>query len=155
MKQTLKTVLAIVLFGVAANSLSEPTNGESNDNQGGRYRLIVVNEGSYSTPYVIDTQTGRVWRRVVDTENKMLVFVSMEYKNIDGELSKVPNETATSVFLKSKAPQSVPQKIDDDATGAAALPGSDRIARELQQKMDADVNKLFPNSKSGVNTNSP
>ena len=92
---------------------------------------IAVNEGSYSTPYVIDTQTGRVWRQAVDSENKMFVFVSISYRNIDGELSKVPNETATGIVLEDKRLQ------------------------DVEQKLNADMNKLFPNSKQGGNTNSP
>jgi hypothetical protein len=37
MSSSLKIVLAVILAGVVANVHSEPPNGESNDNQGGRY----------------------------------------------------------------------------------------------------------------------
>ena len=62
--------------------------------------MVSVNQGSYSTPYVIDTHTGRIWRQVVGPDQKSLVFVSMEYQNVKGELSKVPNEVVTKVTAK-------------------------------------------------------
>jgi len=155
MKKTIGTVVAIVLIGVAAPVLSQPTTGESSDNQGGRYRLILVNQGSYSTPYIIDTQTGRVWREVVDSENKILVFVSMNYRNINGELSKLPNETATSVFLKSKSNQDQEQKPDDDLKQPVQQKAGDNTKKPFQQKMDDDMKKLFPNATRSGNTNSP
>ncbi len=158
MKKTIGTVIAVVLIGVAAPVLSQPTIGDSSDHQGGRYRLLLVNQGSYSTPYVIDTQTGRVWRQAVDSENQMLIFVSLNYRNIDGQLSLVPNETATGVFIRNKAPQNAPQKMDDDVPAAARLPGADQPPgkmRELKEKMNADMNKLFPNANLGGSTNSP
>jgi hypothetical protein len=32
----------------------------------------------------------------------MVVFVSSTYENIDGDLSKIPNETATGIVVKDK-----------------------------------------------------
>jgi hypothetical protein len=110
MRIIIETAAAIVLLAIATNALSEPADGDSNDNQGGRYRIIAVSEGNFSSPYVIDTKTGRVWRQVLDSENHTFLFVSMTYQNIDRQLSKVPNETATDVFLKSRGNDS---KIDD------------------------------------------
>lgn len=155
MKKTIKTVVAVVLIGVAAPVLSQPTNADTGDNQGGRYRLVPVNQGSYSTPYVIDTQTGRVWREVVDSENKILIFVSMNYRNIDGELSKVPNEAATGVFLKSKSGQNAEPKTGNDVKQPVEEKTDDNTKKPFQQKMDDDMKKLFPNATRGGNTNSP
>ena len=184
MKKSVNLVIAIVLIGVAANVLSEPTNAETNDNQGGRYRLIIVNQGTYSVPYVIDTQSGRVWRQVPDVQNSMLVFVSMEYKNIDGQLSKVPNETATDVFLKTKSDQDTGKKTGDEPklddleklkdeyqtllgdANNQTLSFEEREKRKKsaedklkqirqREKMEDDMKKLFPNANRGGGTNTP
>jgi hypothetical protein len=70
-----------------------------------RYALIPVNNGAASsTPYVIDSQTGRVWRESLDLEHNTVVFVSVIYKNVNGDISTVPNETETGVVFKD-APQ--------------------------------------------------
>lgn len=120
-----------MLLGIVGNVLAQPASGEGGDNQGGRYRLIVVNSAinstSYSTPYVIDTQTGRVWRQAVDADNKMFVFVSVNYQNIEGELSKVPNETATGIVLKNKAGQG------NDFPNSNSTANSQSTASELQK----------------------
>jgi hypothetical protein len=90
---------------------SQPSVTDTNDAQGGRYRLVAISQGTDSTPYVIDTHTGRIWRQVVDSDKKSLVFVSMEYQNVKGELSKVPNEVATTVAARTgntEHPQPLP-----------------------------------------------
>jgi hypothetical protein len=99
------SLLVAVVLGVAFALRSQPSTpapAKSYDTYGndGRYRLIVAD----STQYVIDTQTGRVWHSVVDMDNRMMVLVSYTYQNIDGEKSTIPNETATGVFVKHKAP---------------------------------------------------
>jgi hypothetical protein len=69
---------------------------------------MATSSGGYSQPYMIDSQTGRVWRQVVDQDKKLLVFESVPYENVNGDISTVPNETATALVqnnsLLHKAP---------------------------------------------------
>ncbi len=110
-----------MLFGIVGNVLAQPATDACGDNQGGRYRLIAVNEGNSSRPYIIDVQTGRVWHQTYDSEKKQVVFTSSTYENISGELSTVPNETATSLVVKNSQPAtSEPQKMDDKVSSADA-----------------------------------
>jgi len=104
MKTIHKAALAIVAFGIAGNLIAQSSINDTPGEQGGRYKLIPIINGTYTTPYVIDSQTGRIWREVLDQEHKTVVFVSCDYMNLEGELSKVPNETARGVsFKRTKA----------------------------------------------------
>lgn len=105
MKTIHKAVLAIVAFGIAGNLIAQSSINDTPGEQGGRYRLIPINMGTYTIPYVIDSQTGRIWRQAPDQEHQSLVFVSCDYMNVEGELSKVPNETATGVHFKNTKAQ--------------------------------------------------
>jgi len=97
-----------VVFALRSQPSTPPPKTFDTYGNDGRYRLIVAD----SREYVIDTQTGRVWHSVVDMENKMIVFVSYTYQNIDGERSTLPNETATSVVVKRK-PSSTTESNSD------------------------------------------
>ena len=130
-KQCLK--LALVLFAVVGVVFplqfqpSSPTPSKTYDSgNDGRYKLVVTT-GSYDTQYVIDTQTGRVWHSVVDTDKKMILFVSYTYQNIDGEMSKIPNEAATSVVSRS---QSAPVPSQSAST---SQPGDDPALASLAE----------------------
>jgi hypothetical protein len=78
---------------------SAPMPSKSYDTYGndGRYRLVITPNGMEC---VIDTQSGRVWHSTFDQQKQMVVLVTFTYENIDGDLSTVPNETATSVVSK-------------------------------------------------------
>jgi hypothetical protein len=101
-------VCAVVL-SVAAIILvarSQPYSSGNNDsNKDGRYRLVVttgvIQTSSGSTPmdtqYVIDTQTGRVWRLAFDETLKLPVFFPYTYKNLEQQLSHIPNDNSTAV----------------------------------------------------------
>ena len=92
----------LVTFAVASLVICA-LNVDAGDDQGGRYRLVMARTSDGSDrPYVFDTQTGRVWHQTLDVKKNALVFSSDSFENIDGELSKVPNETATDVVLKSE-----------------------------------------------------
>jgi len=70
----------------------------------GRYSLIPVNLSTgFNIPYVIDSQTGRVWRQTLDSEHNTIVFVSVVYQNVAGDISTVPNETAQGLEFKAQA----------------------------------------------------
>ena len=104
MKTIHKAVLAIVGFGIAGNLIAQSSIKDTPGEHEGRYKLIPINDGTQTTPYVIDSQTGRIWREVFDKEHKSVFFVSCKYMNLEDELSLVPNETATDVhFKKTKA----------------------------------------------------
>ncbi|MDR3409504.1 MAG: hypothetical protein P4L87_00915 [Formivibrio sp.] len=100
-KLALALVVAVgVAFALRSQTSSSPIPSNTYDSgNDGRYKLIVTT-GSYDKEYVIDTRTGRVWHSVVDTQNQRIVFVSHTYQNIDGDVSTIPNETATSVVFK-------------------------------------------------------
>jgi hypothetical protein len=105
MKTINKAALAIVAFGIAGNLIAQSSINETPGEQGGRYKLIPIINGTYTTPYVIDSQTGRIWREVLDQEHQSVVFVSCNYMNLEGELSKVPNETARDIHFKNTKAQ--------------------------------------------------
>jgi len=105
---------------------------------------LVVTTGSYDTQYVIDTQTGRVWHSVVDTDKKMIMFVSYTYQNIDGEMSKIPNEAATSVVSRSQ-PAGTPQPSDDPNLASLAEAKAQAVA-SLVKAGDMDGAKKIVDS---------
>lgn len=79
----------------------------------GRYSLIPAGDSFY----VIDSQTGRVWHRELDPQHNMLVLQSFPYQNIEGALSTVPNETATSVALPIQRPLTAEEAAEIRAKG--------------------------------------
>lgn len=108
-KHLIKISLVLVaVVGVVFALRSQPSastppfNTSDTYGNGGRYRLIVATDSYGPHEYVIDTQSGRVWHSAVDTQKQRIVFVSYVYQNIDGDLSTVPNETATSVVSRSQ-----------------------------------------------------
>ena len=91
-----------VVFALRSQPSSSPMPSNTYDSgNDGRYKLVVTT-GSYDKEYVIDTRTGRVWHSVVDAQNQRIVLVSYIYQNIDGDMSTVPNEMATSVVSRSQ-----------------------------------------------------
>lgn len=105
MKTIHKAALAIVAFGIAANLNAQSSNKDTPGEQVGRYKLIPIDNGTYTTPYVIDSQTGRIWRQVVNQEHHTVVFVSCTYMSMDGAFSTVPNENATGFTYATSAIQ--------------------------------------------------
>ena len=99
-------VLAVVAVTVYAlrSQPSAPPPYKTLDSYGsdGRYRLVVANDNYGVREYVIDTQTGRVWHLVPDTQKQRMVFVSEIYQNVDGEMSAIPNEIVTGVVSRSQ-----------------------------------------------------
>jgi hypothetical protein len=99
----LSLVLVVVAGAVFAlhSQPSGPPPSRAFDTYGndGRYRLLITPNGMEC---VIDTQSGRVWHSTLDAQRNMIVFVSFTYENIDGDLSTIPNENATSVVSKSQ-----------------------------------------------------
>ena len=113
----LSLVLAIAagaVFALRSQPSSPMPSSTYDSGNDGRYKLVVTT-GSYDTQYVIDTKTGRVWHSVVDTDKKMILLVSYTYQNIDGEMSKIPNEAATSVVSRSQ-PAGTPQPSSSGAS---------------------------------------
>lgn len=96
---------------MAANT-NLTASGTANEVQG-RYSLIPAGESFY----VIDSQTGRVWHRELDPQHNMLVLQSFPYQNIDGALSTVPNETATSVEMPIQRPPTAEEAAEIRAKG--------------------------------------
>jgi hypothetical protein len=80
---------------------------------------MATSSGGYSQPYMIDSQTGRVWRQVVDQDKKLLVFESVPYENVNGDISTVPNETATALVQKQQPASQSP----DNTQPATSQPG--------------------------------
>jgi hypothetical protein len=98
MKIALPIIALAALMAITSNVRSEPPQNVNSDEQGGRYRLVMaLTSGGYSQPYVIDTQTGRVWRQVFASDKNMVVFEPCIYKSIDNQLSSIPNETTTGL----------------------------------------------------------
>jgi hypothetical protein len=89
-----------VVFAIRSQP-SAPTPSKAYDTYGnnGRYRLVITPNGMEC---VIDTQSGRVWHSTFDEEKKTVVFVTYTYENVDGNLSTIPNETATGLVMKSQ-----------------------------------------------------
>jgi hypothetical protein len=112
----LSLVLVIVagaVFELRSQPLAAQPNAVSDtDGNDGRYRLVVTPNGMEC---VIDTKSGRVWHSTLDAAKNMIVFVSFTYENIDGELSTIPNETATSVVSRSQ-PSSMSQPASSGAS---------------------------------------
>jgi len=109
-------ITAVIL--IAAHS-QQSSSSSTYGNQEGRYRLIVTtgaigSSGVGSTPidkqYVIDTQTGRVWRSAFDEKRKLVVFDAFIYENLDGELSRIPNDLGTVLTYKH------PEQSDTNST---------------------------------------
>jgi hypothetical protein len=91
---------------VAAHS-QQTSSTNTYGNQEGRYRLVVTTGQYGDTSYVIDSQTGRVWHSVADTEKKLMVFAVTPYENIHNELGLIPNEFSISVSSKHSDTNSV------------------------------------------------
>jgi hypothetical protein len=98
----LQIVLTVIVLGFAGNAIAQSNNTDLPVQQSARYMHIPVNTGGSTIPYIIDSQTGRVWRETFDPQHKSLVFVSCNYINIDGTWSKVPNETATAIHFNDR-----------------------------------------------------
>ena len=102
----LSLVLVVVAGAVFAlrSQPSAPPPYKTLDSYGsdGRYRLVVANDNYGVREYVIDTQSGRVWHLVADTQKQRMVFVSEIYQNVDGEMSTIPNEVVTGVVSRSQ-----------------------------------------------------
>ena len=106
-------LLSLVLVSCERNSTPAtlPPNIHQTGNEGdipkvfqGRYSLIPVNLSTgFNIPYVIDSQTGQVWRQTIDSEHNTIVFVSVFYQNVAGAISTVPNETAQGLEFKAQA----------------------------------------------------
>jgi hypothetical protein len=100
----LSLVLVVVAGAVFAlrSQPSAPPPFKTLDSYGsdGRYRLVVANDNYGVREYVIDTQSGRVWHLVADTQKQRMIFVSEIYQNVDGEMSTIPNEVVTSVVAR-------------------------------------------------------
>ena len=90
-----------------------------------RYTLIPVNDLGVNIPYVIDSQTGRVWRETFDSQHNAFVFMSLNYISLDGALSKVPNETATDVVFKSQAKTALQRPLTPEEAEEAKAKGLD------------------------------
>ena len=119
--------LAGAVFALRSQPSSSPMPSNTYDSgNDGRYKLVVTT-GSYDKEYVIDTRSGRVWHSVADTQNKRMVFVSYIYQNIDGDMSTIPNEAATSVVSKSQS-ASTSQPGDDPALASLAEAKAQAVA---------------------------
>jgi len=115
MKTLLKAVGIIIFLAVSSS-------GRADDSQGGRYRLVMAESGGgYSQPYLIDTQTGRVWRQVSDQKLNTVVFTPCIYENINNELSTLPNETAQSLVRQT------PASTSQNTTTAVRRPASSLV----------------------------
>jgi len=94
------TLAFILCFGSAESP--SPQSDES----GGRYRMFSPQSGSGTTQlYVIDTQTGRIWRQVFYTDIKGFYFEPQSYLSADGaKASAVPpaNVPLESLSLQNK-----------------------------------------------------
>jgi hypothetical protein len=118
------SLLALVLSSCDKNSTPAPLPANITLTAGegiipkvpqARYTLIPVNEGTAtSTPYVMDSQTGRVWRRAIDSEHNVFTFVPVIYQNLDGARSTVPNESLTDVEFKSQAKTATQRPLTSD-----------------------------------------
>jgi len=87
-----------LITALAAITLSVRAGDED-----GRYKLVMAHQyNGNDVPYVIDTQTGRVWHQTFDSEKNIVWYQSINYGNVEGDLSKVPNETTTGVILKGQ-----------------------------------------------------
>jgi hypothetical protein len=73
------TLAVLFCFGSGQTTSPETSSSE------GRYRMFSPNPttGGVSDLYVIDTQTGRVWRRIFFTDVKGLYFKSQPYLSAD------------------------------------------------------------------------
>ena len=114
-------LIVLAVFGATSAPQSQPTpptttpSNTYDSGNGGRYRLVVTSSSNGDKQYVIDTETGRVWHSTVDQRKQMIVFISFPYQNISGDLSTIPNETATGVVVSSSKTNSTVQPDDDPA----------------------------------------
>lgn len=82
------TTLAVLLCFGSGETTSSPTSSSD-----GRYRMFSPQQASGAPDiYVIDTQTGRIWRQVFYTDIKKLYMVPQPYLSADSQTaSAVPN----------------------------------------------------------------
>jgi hypothetical protein len=123
---------------VALTALTAITLNVRAGDEGGRYKLVMArtsNNGA-DMPYIIDTQTGRLWHETFDAEKNQLVYVSCVYENVDGQLSAVPNETATGLIQKGKG-QATP------ALSHTTIPSGDTLENLDKQANSGDANAQF------------
>jgi hypothetical protein len=152
LRQSLAKYMAIGAAIAPLAATTQPAVTDTGDSQGGRYRLAAISQGTSSVPYIIDTQTGRVWRQVLYADKKSPVFISMEYQNADGQLSKVPNEVATTVAPRA-ASLSQPQRRQEGEIkellpgSAAASSKTDLAASESISPLQQLTNEVAAASK--------
>jgi hypothetical protein len=94
------TLAFILCFGSGQSSAPQPSES------GGRYRMFST-QPSTGLPetYVIDTQSGRVWRQTFYTDVKGIYLVPQTYVTADGiSASAVPSDTVSleSLSLQKK-----------------------------------------------------
>ena len=97
------TLAFILCFGSGESPSPQP------DESGGRYRMFSPQPGSgvsgVSETFVIDTQTGRIWRQTFYTDIRGFYFVPQPYLSADGQkASAVPpiGTASESLALQNK-----------------------------------------------------
>jgi hypothetical protein len=94
------TLAFILCFG--SGQSAAPQSSDS----GGRYRMFSPNPGGgISETYVIDTQTGRIWKQTFYTDIRGFYMVPQPYLTADGlAASAVPTDTVSleSLSLQKK-----------------------------------------------------
>jgi hypothetical protein len=101
-------VLAVILcFG--SGQTTSPNTGGAN----GRFQMFSPQQSSGVTDiYVIDTQTGRIWRRILFLDVKGLYFAPQPYLTADElAVSAVPTDTVSleSLALQKKYEREIDQ----------------------------------------------
>jgi hypothetical protein len=104
------TLAFILCFGSGESPSPQP------DTSGGRYRMFSPEPGSgISQVFVIDTQTGRIWRQQFYTNIKGLYFIPQTYLSADEQTASAvpPAGTALdSLALQNRYDKEIEKKSD-------------------------------------------
>ena len=101
-RQLMNKKLMFVGFGATLAFVLCFGSGESPspqlDMSGGRYRMFSPQpSGGISETFVIDTQTGRIWRQTFYTDIKRFYFVPQPYLSADGQTASAVPPVGTAL----------------------------------------------------------
>jgi hypothetical protein len=94
-------LLAVALMGAAGLAQETPAGNKVLATPGGRYVFGQVNDVR-SDQFMLDTQTGRLWRIVEEKESGRLLLQIVRYRLLDGTMAIEPIPVVQEYDLHDK-----------------------------------------------------
>ena len=116
-----RLILTLALFTLPALAEDSPVHGDSLGVSGGRYVFGQIG-GTVLSTYMLDTQTGRLWKYQVN-DKRGVELVAVTYRLADGSASLTPIDTDKELAALQRAREA--QGPSESATSTAQQAAED------------------------------